>query len=100
MRSIKEALLERSYAQTDAAELAKVDPDIDYNPTHNSFLYLGEAHVRISAFGAFSRYFTNRNRTLIPCRTERRMKRMLRSRARVRWMDRTSPVMLNRLLEH
>jgi len=50
MRSIKEALLERSYAQTDAAELAKVDPDIDYNPTHNSFLYLGEAHVSVSLY--------------------------------------------------
>lgn len=45
MRSIREALLERSYAQTDAAELAKVDPEIQYDPIQNTYLFLGETEV-------------------------------------------------------
>lgn len=45
MRSIREALLERSYAQTDAAELAKVDPEIQYDPMQNTYLFLGETEV-------------------------------------------------------
>lgn len=42
MRAIRETLLERSYAQTDARELAKVDPEIQYDPIKNTYLYLGE----------------------------------------------------------
>lgn len=42
MRAIRETLLERSYAQTDAVELAKVDPEIQYNPRKNTYLFLGE----------------------------------------------------------
>ncbi|QDS69798.1 hypothetical protein FKW77_010423 [Venturia effusa] len=45
MRSIKEALLERSYAQVDAAELAKVDPDIEYDPEQKTYRYLRRIQV-------------------------------------------------------
>lgn len=56
MRSIKEALLERWQAQADAVDLAKVDPDIEYDPTNNSFLFLGEAEVSSHAFVVFLTY--------------------------------------------
>jgi hypothetical protein len=47
MRAIKETLLERSYAQADAAELAKVDPEIDYDPLLSSYIYLGPMEVSL-----------------------------------------------------
>ncbi|TLD36435.1 Ribosomal protein L47 mitochondrial [Venturia nashicola] len=42
MRAVRETLLERSYAQADAAELAKVDPEIEYDPIKNTYRFLGE----------------------------------------------------------
>lgn len=49
MRSIKKALLERSYAQIDAAELAKADPEIEYDPAHNSYRFSGILEVSFAS---------------------------------------------------
>jgi hypothetical protein len=56
MRSIKGALLERGYAQADATDLAKADPDIEFDPTNNSFLWLGSAEVSSLGFEMFLRH--------------------------------------------
>jgi hypothetical protein len=100
MRSIKEALLERWQAQADAVDLAKVDPDIEYDPTNNSFLFLGDAEVSSHAFVLSLNPFANKYRIPIRSRTECLMRRMLKLKARVRMDKRFLAVQKRKAQRH